>query len=281
MSLTLVEASQNFIDYKVYRRGSTQSTKVTYASAMHLFIVGVPISTVEELTLDVIDNYIMEVSKQGFKPKTFKNKVTILRSFIRYLYSKDLTSIHPEAIDIPKVADQESNFLDYDEQVKLIQGAQCLRDRAIIYTLITSGLRVSELCNLRPGDLFERSIIVQNGKGGKARVTFITSDCEGVIREYLGTKRKTYYMFTNKFKEQISRQYVQRMVKEASERAGIDKCVSPHTLRHTFATNLLRKGARAEDVQPMMGHVNIATTRLYLHFTNDYLHERYDEMMAK
>lgn len=281
MSLRLEQAAQDFIEYKVFRRGSTKSTEITYASAMRLFIAGVAISTVDELTLDVIDSYITDLGKQNFKPKTFKNKVCILRSFIRYLYSKNLTDIRPESIDLPKIQEQEANFLNADEQNELIWACLTARERAIVLTMLSSGLRVSELAELRTDDIFERSIVVRCGKGRKPRVTFITQECDAAIRLYLKTKRKTTYLFTNQSGEKLSRQYLFRTIKDVASRTCIEKKISPHTLRHSFATNLLWRGARVEDVQPLMGHANMSTTRIYMHFTNDYLHERYDEAMAK
>lgn len=273
-------AAEAFIHYKVLRRGSTNTTKITYCSILKDFINGVPISTVEELTLDIIDCYIDLIGQRNYKPKTFKNKIVVIRSFVRYLYSKNLTNIRPESIELPKVQDLEANFLDYDEQQKLYTACVNARERAIVCTLISSGMRVSELAEMRCDDLFERSIVVRCGKGKKSRVTFITEDCEQAIIAYLQTKRRrSTYMFTGLSGDKLSRQFINRIIKDVAARTDIDKKVSPHTLRHSFATNLLRKGARIEDVQPMMGHANISTTRAYMHFTNDYLHERYNEFM--
>ena len=279
MRLSIELAVRDFIEYKVLRRGSTKTTEITYRSILKDFVARVPINYVDELTLDVIDRYIDEVARQNFKPKTFKNKVVVVRSFVRFLYSKDLTNIRPESIELPKTPDVEASFLDYDEQRCLINAAYDTRCKAIILTLISSGLRVSELCELKVDDLFERSIVVRRGKGGKARVTFITEECERAIQEYLASKNYTTYLFTNHFGDKLSRQYVTLTVKRCAENSTIRKRVSPHTLRHTFATNLLRMGARIEDVQPMMGHASISTTRIYMHFTNDYLHKRYDAIM--
>lgn len=280
MSVLLIsELVNEFILYKVNRCGSTNSTRLTYASILGEFTRCIPISKVEDLTLDVIDTYVDGISLMDYKPKTFKNKVVVIRSFVRYLYMKNLTDIRPESIILPKVLEMEANFLDTDEQKTILKGCETLRDKAIVYTLMASGLRVSELIEMRTDDLFERSIVVRCGKGKKPRVTFITKECEDMVTEYLATKTKTFYLFTNLSGDKLSRQYVHRIVKTAA--LHIDKKVSPHTLRHTFATNLLRKGARIEDVKPIMGHANIQTTMLYMHFTNGYLHDRYDEFMDK
>lgn len=277
--LKISEAVSLFIKYKTVRRGSTITTEITYKSILSDFCLNVCADTVGHLTLDIIDRYIDYVSNKNYKPKTFKNKVVVVRSFIRFLYSKNLTDIRPESIELPKVQDMEANFLDYDEQVAIVKATKCARDKAIILTMIRSGLRVSELVDMRTSDLFERSIVVRCGKGKKARVTFIDEETERAILAYVKTKEYTDYMFTNYNGGKISRQYIARLVSICGRQANPNKKISPHTLRHTFATNMLRKGARIEDVQPMMGHANISTTRLYMHFTNDYLHQRYDDIM--
>jgi integrase/recombinase XerD len=277
-----------FIEHKVVRYGSTNTTAITYRSILGDFSRWCKQVTIETLTLDMIDTYIMELanhtdktSGEHYKPKTFKNKIVVIRSLIRYLYAKNLTNIRPESIEIPRVQETEANFLDDDEQNSLIDCIDDPRDRAIILTMLRSGLRVSEIVDLRTDDLFERSIVVRSGKGKKPRVTFISKDAETAIQTYLNTKPYTTSMFTNYRGEKLSRQYIARIVSLYGSKSATHKHISPHTLRHTFATNMLRKGARIEDIQPMMGHANISTTRLYMHFTNDYLHQRYDEIMDK
>ena len=279
--MLLAEAIKSFIAYKVNRYGSTNATEVTYKSNMHDFMKFTGDIDVSQITITTIDNYALEVSNRGYKPKTTKNKIVIVRSFIRYLYSKQLSDIRPESIDVPRVQETESNFLDPDEQLSLISCIQSPRDKAIILTMLKSGLRISELVNLRTDDLYHRSIVVRCGKGKKPRVTFIDDETEQAIEEYKRTKKYTHYLFTNQGGQRFSRQYITQLVTIYGQKADTHKHISAHTLRHTFATNMLQRGARIEDVQPLMGHANIQTTRLYMHFTNEYLHERYDKVMAK
>lgn len=281
MATAFSDAISAFVDYKVYRRGSTESTRVTYNSILNDFLSHISCEEVEAITLDCIDSYIENAAKSGYKPKTVKNKAVVIRSFIKWAYAKKLTDIRPESIELPRVQDIEANFLDYDEQEALLEAVECPRDYALVSLLLSSGLRASEASDVRTDDIFERSVIVRCGKGRKPRVTFITPECELAIEAYLKTKKKTHYLLTNRSGDKLSRQYIHRVVHNAAVKAGIEKNVSPHTLRHSFCTNLLRNGARAEDVQPMVGHVNIATTRLYMHFTNDYLHDRYDEFSKR
>lgn len=276
-STTLERALFYFVKHKEAHGKATNTTKATYICILEDFIKSIKADTVSDLDILMIDNFIDTLSLRGYKPKTIKNKIVVIRSFIKFLYSKNLIDIRPEAIEIPRTVEVEANFLDEEEQFALIKSARNLRDKALIMTILSSGLRASEILNLKEDDLYRRSLIVSRGKGGKPRVTFIDPLTEKSIREYHHKREiDSVFVFTNFFGKPLSRQYLSRMISETALRAGIKKRVSAHTLRHSFATNMLRKGARIEDVQPLMGHSNISTTRLYMHFTNEYLRERYD-----
>lgn len=276
-STTLERALFYFVKHKEAHGKATNTTKATYICILEDFIKSIKADTVSDLDILMIDNFIDTLSLKSYKPKTIKNKIVVIRSFIKFLYSKNLIDIRPEAIEIPRTVEVEANFLDEEEQCALIKSAKNLRDRALIMTILSSGLRASEILNLKEDDLYRRSLIVSRGKGGKPRVTFIDPLTEKSIREYHNKREvDSVFVFTNSFGKPLSRQYLSRMISETALRAGIKKRVSAHTLRHSFATNMLRKGARIEDVQPLMGHSNISTTRLYMHFTNEYLRERYD-----
>jgi len=276
-STTLERALFYFVKHKEAHGKATNTTKATYICILEDFIKSIKADTVSDLDILMIDNFIDTLSLKSYKPKTIKNKIVVIRSFIKFLYSKNLIDIRPEAIEIPRTVEVEANFLDEEEQCTLIKSARNLRDKALIMTILSSGLRASEILNLKEDDLYRRSLIVSRGKGGKPRVTFIDPLTEKSIREYHHKREvDSVFVFTNSFGKPLSRQYLSRMISETALRAGIKKRVSAHTLRHSFATNMLRKGARIEDVQPLMGHSNISTTRLYMHFTNEYLRERYD-----
>lgn len=276
-STTLERALFYFVKHKEAHGKATNTTKATYICILEDFIKSIKADTVSDLDILMIDNFIDTLSLKSYKPKTIKNKIVVIRSFIKFLYSKNLIDIRPEAIEIPRTVEVEANFLDEEEQLALIKSARNPRDKALIMTILSSGLRASEILNLKEDDLYRRSLIVSRGKGGKPRVTFIDPLTEKSIREYHHKREvDSVFVFTNSFGKPLSRQYLSRMISETALRAGIKKRVSAHTLRHSFATNMLREGARIEDVQPLMGHSNISTTRLYMHFTNEYLRERYD-----
>jgi site-specific recombinase XerD len=278
--LLLEIAISQFLDYQRVRKSRTIATINTYRSALHSFSKFVGNIDVSELSVRLVDRYADSLPLT-YSEKTLRNKLTPIRSFFSYLYAKDITNIRPEKIDLPTVTEIEANFLDNEEQERLIAACKDVREEALILCFLRSGLRVSELIDAHLDDLHNRSLVVRNGKGRKPRITFIAQDADEAIKAYHATLHPQTYLFPSATGHKISRQYIHRTVRECAQRAGLTKKVSCHTLRHTFATNLLMRGARVEDVQPMMGHTNIRTTMIYMHFTNDYLHSRYDEIMEK
>lgn len=273
--MLLSEAIDKFLAYQKVRRGRPKSTIDTYRSQLRQFLKHTGDIHLDLLTVELVDEYAEKLSHH--KPKTLKNKLTPIRSMIEHFYAKGVISIRKEAIELPRVEEIEANFLSDDEQQRMIEACFDARERAVIAFLITSGLRVSEFISLRIDDVYRRSVLVRRGKGGKPRTTYITEQAQQYLDIYLATaKDEQVWLFPNEHGEQLSRQYIAKLVARVAKRAGLHKKVSPHTLRHTFATNLLIAGARAEDVQPLMGHSNIRTTQIYMHFTNAYLKERYD-----
>lgn len=270
---------EGFLHFIQFRRGASRTTIITYRSILGMFK---EFLKDRPLTLDEIDRYAIFLTTKGLKPKTYRCQLNCIRSYVKYLYIKDKTSIKPEAIIIPKEQFTEATFLLPEEVQKLLSVVTCKRDKAMLLVLLTSGVRVSELCDLLYEDLYENSIIVRKGKGGKPRVVYVTKEALQAYNEYLkirGTKPGP--MFPNCRKERMSRQMVARIVKMYALKAGLTKDVHTHTLRHTMATTMLRNGARLEDVSTILGHSNLRTTLIYIHFTNDYLKKAYEKSMDR
>lgn len=280
--LDLNTAIGDFLAYMTHRRGASPTTVKTYGWILADFYRVVGNMPVAQMNNQVIDRYARHLSSQGLKPKTFRNKLVGVKSFATYLYKYELSDFRPEMIELPKEQHQEANFLTPGEAKRLISVITDPRDKALILTLLTSGVRVSELTDIRMGDLYKRSIAVRHGKGNKPRITFITPETEEAIRAYLRlVKRTEGYLFANPFGNRLSRVVVARKVVYYAQKAGIKKHVTSHTLRHTMATTMLRNGARVEDVQQILGHSNIKTTLIYLHFTNYDLEKTYNRVMLK
>lgn len=241
---------------------------------------------------DCIDEYRLHLSR--YKNKTTQKRLSLktqgfhliaLRAFLKFLQKKDCPSYAPEKIDIPKEGERNIQYLSLEELRKLCETAKSnpktgIRDYALLLTLFSTGLRVSELCMLQKEmvDIEAREFSVL-GKGGKRRVVFLTTEAAEAIGEYMQTithKRGPLFCADSKRTQGVSalsRAVVANIIRNAKLQAGIISHVTPHTLRHSFATHLLKQGADLRSVQLMLGHANISTTQIYTHLTDSHLKE--------
>lgn len=218
-----------------------------------------------------------------------------LRGFLHYLSKRNIPSLTPEKIELPKVVRKQVTFLHYDEVERMLdsvpteENEQNLRDRAILELLFSSGLRVSELVNLDRGHInTKRREFTVRGKGQKNRPVFVSVRAATAIDEYLHKRldnlpplflnysRNTVVSNAGDYRRLTPRS-IQRMIEKYAKLAGITKHVSPHTMRHSFATDLLMNGADIRSVQSMLGHSNISTTQVYTHVTDAHLRDVYEK----
>ena len=222
-----------------------------------------------------------------------------LRGFLKYLAKRGIHSLDPSLVDLPRAAKKQVTFLHFDEVERLlaeipIDTETGLRDRAIIELLFSGGLRVSELCNLNRDsiNLARREFMVR-GKGKKDRPIFIDQTTADHLEEYLSTRSDTLpALFLNNSSNQnipdtsgdfrrLSPRSIERIIQKYARLAGITKHVTPHTLRHSFATDLLMNGADLRSVQSLLGHANIATTQIYTHITDPHLKEVHEKFHSE
>lgn len=280
--MRLTDCQSDFLRYMEYRKRSTDTTIDTYQRILKQFATFIGNKYTNEITIQDVNRYADHLSLQHIAPKTFRNKLCIVRSLFSYMYRNDLTDIRPEKIELPPNEQAEMSYLTLCEAEELIGAARKNpRDYAMLSLFVCSGLRVSELAHLKTTDIFKRSISVKNGKGRKHRVTFMSKDTEQRLNTYMRKIRGYHdgYVFPNPDGDSLSRAIIARKVKHYSGKAGIQKPVTVHTLRHTFATNYLDQGGRIEDLQQMLGHADLKTTCLYLHFSNERLHRSYDKIV--
>ena len=218
-----------------------------------------------------------------------------LRGFLKYLAKRGIKSLDPSLVDLPRAAKKQVTFLHFDEVSRLLSEIPTdtetgLRDRAIIELLFSGGLRVSELCNLNRDsiNLARREFMVR-GKGKKDRPIFIDQTTAEHIEEYLNARTDTLpALFLNNSSNQnipdtsgdfrrLSPRSIERIIGKYTRLAGITKHVTPHTMRHSFATDLLMNGADIRSVQSLLGHANIATTQIYTHITDPHLKEVHEK----
>ena len=257
----------------------------------------------EDITKDLLRKYRLKLNRYGsengeedLKVITQTYHLIALRGFLKYLARREIKSLDPSLVDLPRVARQQVTFLHFDEVEDMLNQIDLttesgLRDRAIIELLYSGGLRVSELVGLNRDSInLERREFMVRGKGSKDRPIFISQSAADRVQDYLDARtdsqpavflnnsRNTQAVDTSGNYRRMTARSVERIIEKYARLAGITKHVSPHTLRHSFATDLLMNGADLRSVQSMLGHADISTTQIYTHVTDKHLreiHEKY------
>lgn len=290
----------DFIEHLEVEGGRSAKTAENYRLYLERFIEFSGDTTVDKITSEMIRKYRLWLNR--YKNHEDDELATItqsyhliaLRGFLRYLSKRDIRSLSPEKIELPKTNRKQVTFLHYDEVARMLDSIPLnsekgLRDRAIIELLFSSGLRVSELVNLNRDHVntVRREFMVR-GKGQKDRPVFISKAAADRVNDYtsarldnlpplfLSYSRNNESNTTGDYRR-LSTRSVQRIITQYARMAGITKHVSPHTMRHSFATDLLMNGADLRSVQSMLGHSNISTTQVYTHVTDEHLREVHEK----
>jgi len=290
---SLKTAVEDFINYIVIEKKLSHNTKVSYINDLDSYISYLEdngISNINDITKEHINTYLTNLSKSGLKPRTLARKTTTIRHFHNYLLRQNITKINP-AVDVklPKITKSLPKTLTMDDVDKLLNfdcnTAFDYRNMAMIELLYASGLRVSELTNLLINDV---NLTMNNvrvfGKGSKERIIPIGEVASNAISTYLHVYRpslqKGYFddhLFLNNHGKGITRQGFYKIIKTIAKEQGINENISPHTLRHSFATHLLQNGADLVSIKDMLGHSDITTTQIYTHLNNESLLKNYQE----
>lgn len=230
---------------------------------------------ISKLTLDDIGKFYKRVSV-GRSINTVRNDMTAVRQTLRYLRLLEYDCLNPELVAIPKRRDTVPAFLTSEEVTNMIEKAYNLRNKVVISLLYSSGIRLSEMIQLDRGSIIDRSFTVV-GKGGKARLCFIDERTEMLINEYLQERTDCCeaLIISYKNKARMTASNVQMLIKNSAKRAGIEKRVTPHTLRHSFATNFLQNNGNMRYLSQMLGHANLNTTARYAHVVDVDLRRQY------
>jgi site-specific recombinase XerD len=259
----------------------------------------------ELITLDNVHKYRIFlagfVNKNGasLKKVTQTYHVIALRSFLRYLITqRDINTLNPDKIDLSKTEERVVSFLNPEQVTRLLESPQIsdelgLRDRTILELLFSTGLRVSELARLNRDQInLERREFGVKGKGNKVRVVFVSDTAADWIKRYLAVRKDDFKPLFIRYsrdrseekegeKMRLSVRSIQLIVRKYSKKAGLPFDAHPHTLRHSFATDLLIGGADLRSVQEMLGHESIRTTQVYTHVTNKHLKEVYQKYHSR
>lgn len=284
---------RRFLEHLEIERGRSLKTVENYDRCLTRFLSFAKISSPADITDDLVRRYRLWLNRlpaaaagETLKKKTQNYHLIALRAFLKYLRKRGVPSLSPERIELAKLGERSLDLVSAAELERLLaspRGAdlKSLRDRAILELLFSTGLRVSELSALdRDIDLGKDELSVR-GKGEKVRVVFLSPRAKAALREYLAKRSDMdEALFIQLGKNaaaaaslRLTPRSVERIVKHYAVAAGISKKVTPHVIRHSFATDLLENGADLRSVQAMLGHANIATTQVYTHVTDRHLKE--------
>jgi integrase/recombinase XerD len=279
-----------FVDYLRSEQGLSENTIVSYKydiSKYMRFVIREGKRNVTEVDERGIEDFLFTMRDDDAAPTTIARTVSALRAFYRYLVSEGRISGDPTTnIDAPKFLRRLPQVLSPEEVLSILEAPDLsrplgIRDRAILELLYATGARVSELLGLRVGDLnLRESMIRVLGKGSKERVVPVGEEAKEFVSQYLKTVRphlgaasRSDRLFLSARGISLSRSALWNLVKRYAARAGVDKRVTPHTFRHSFATHLLEGGADLVVVQELLGHADISTTQIYTHVDREYLRE--------
>ena len=311
--MDISELVANFLESLEIEKGRSTKTVENYGLYLARFIdlitedfEGQEMIKPSDITPEVLRRFRLKLNrfsdnqnKERLSALTQSYHLIALRGFFKYLAKRGIKSLDPSLIDLPRAAKKQVTFLHFDEIERLLAEIPLdtesgLRDRAIIELLFSGGLRVSELCSLNRDSInLERREFMVRGKGKKDRPIFIDKSTAECIKDYLNMRTDTLpALFLNNSANQqipstsgdfrrLTPRSIERIIQKYTRLAGITKHVTPHTMRHSFATDLLMNGADIRSVQSLLGHANISTTQIYTHITDPHLKEVHEKFHSE
>lgn len=311
--MDISELVADFLESLEIEKGRSTKTIENYGLYLARFIdlitedfEGQEIIKPSDITPEILRRFRLKLNrfsdnqnKERLSALTQSYHLIALRGFFKYLAKRGIKSLDPSLIDLPRAAKKQVTFLHFDEIERLLAEIPLdtesgLRDRAIIELLFSGGLRVSELCGLNRDSInLERREFMVRGKGKKDRPIFIDRSTAECIEDYLNMRTDTLpALFLNNSANQqipstsgdfrrLTPRSIERIVQKYTRLAGITKHVTPHTMRHSFATDLLMNGADIRSVQSLLGHANISTTQIYTHITDPHLKEVHEKFHSE
>lgn len=304
MATEIENLKRQFLEHLEIEKGASLKTVENYDRYLTRFFEFGKLKNAHDITDSAVREFHLwlnrqltgknKANKETLSKKTQNYYLIALRVFLKYLTKKNISSLHADQIDLAKVPQRSLNLITETELSRLLaapsgKDLKSLRDKAILELLFSTGLRVSELCSLNNDIDLKADELSIRGKGGKVRVIFLSEEAKGAIREYLKERKDMdealFVQLSKNNKEdrenRLSRKAIERIVKEYATRAGISKKVTPHVIRHCFATDLLSNGADIRSVQMMLGHSDISTTQIYTHITDKQLREVHKKFHSK
>lgn len=307
MHVDLQTLKRQFFEHLEIEKGRSLKTVENYERYLDRFLTFTKVTDPKNLTDDMVREFRLWLNRQpsglkvGGRAETLKKKtqnyyLIALRSFLKYLRKRGVDSLSPERIDLAKVAERDLDLMSSTDLERLLTAPsgsdiKSLRDKAILELFFSTGLRLSELCSINTDLDLNKDEFSIRGKGEKVRVVFLSDSAKDSIRAYLKkrtdmddalfVRMETKHMAGKHETMRLTPRSIERMVKHYATKAGISKKVTPHVIRHSFATDLLSNGADIRSVQMMLGHSNIATTQIYTHVTDKQLRDVHKKFHSK
>jgi len=281
----LKHLKNQFLEYLEIEKGRSVKTVENYDRYLSRYLAFAKVTSPSKITEQSVREFRIHLNRQAGTSGTMKHKtqnyyMISLRAFLKFLRKRDVESLNPERIELAKVGQRDLDLITADELNRLINGPKGdsslagLRDRAILELFFSTGLRVSELCALNRDLDLSRDEFSVRGKGEKIRVVFLSGDAKDAIKAYEKKRGDVEdALFISTSNTRLTPRSIERIVKGYAIKAGITRKVTPHVIRHSFATDLLENGADLRSVQALLGHANIATTQVYTHITDKHLRE--------
>lgn len=303
--MNISEAKNQFLEYVEIEKGLSLRTVRNYDHYLSKFFEFAKVKSVGDIDETKLREFRLFLNRQAgvkvrgqtsasMKKNTQNYHLIALRSFLKYMMKRGVTTMSPDKIELAKTAQRSLDLMSHTELERLLSAPKgtelsSLRDKAILELFFSTGLRLAELASLnRDLDLSKDEFSIR-GKGEKVRVVFLSTEAKDAIKAYLKARKDMdEAMFVqfgkNKTKSgdtRLTPRSIERLVKKYAIIAGISKKVTPHVIRHSFATDLLQNGADIRSVQMMLGHANIATTQIYTHVTDTQLKQVHKEFHSK
>lgn len=284
------ENLENYRNYLKYERAYSDNTVGAYMNDLNKYEEFLKKDILESDTED-LERYLKYI--KNLESTTVAHKITSIKSYFNYNIKRGIVSVNPvDKVSRPKLTKHLPEYLTEEEVGKLldveVKSPYDYRNKTILELLYSSGIRISELVNIKtPNYDSEECLIRIMGKGSKERIVPLGDYAINIMNDYMNNyrplinKKHTDYVFVNNRGDKISRQFIFKVIKKEALKKGIKKDISPHTLRHTFATHLLKNGADLRIIQELLGHENISTTQIYTHVTNNKLKSDYETYFPK
>ena len=301
----VVELKKQFLEYLEIERGRSVKTVENYDRYLDRFFEFAKVTKPSAITEEQVREFRLHLNRQPgtkvgsrmepMKRRTQNYYLIALRAFLKYLRKRGVESLNPERIELAKVPERSLDLISGAELKRLraapdTKNIEGKRDKAILELLFSTGLRISELCSLSIDDVdLTRDEFSVRGKGDKVRVVFLSDDARVALQDYLKARKDMddalFVRYGRKMNDggdlRLSPRAVQRLLKKYAAEAGITRKVTPHVIRHSFATDLLQNGADIRSVQALLGHASINTTQVYTHVTDKHLREVHKKFHGK